>query len=129
MKLKDCRENYYFNSGKTSDIVRQLGFAGIAIIWLFKTEVAGLQIVPADLRIAVILIVLALLLDLLQYVSGTMIWGIYNRMKEKDGTTETEEFRAPSKINWLTIFFFWAKTAFMAIAYLQLFKFLAARFL
>lgn len=42
MKLKDAREHYYFYSGKTSDLVRQLGLAGIAVIWLFKSDVQGI---------------------------------------------------------------------------------------
>ena len=42
MKLKDAREIYYFYSGKTSDLVRQLGLAGIAVIWLFKYDVQGI---------------------------------------------------------------------------------------
>jgi len=42
MKLKDAREIYYFYSGKTSDLVRQLGLAGIAVIWLFKYDAQGI---------------------------------------------------------------------------------------
>ena len=49
MKLKDAREFYYFNSGKTSDLVRQLGLAGIAVVWIFKYDVLGVPKIPAPL--------------------------------------------------------------------------------
>ena len=38
MKLSDYRETYYEFSGKASDVTRQLAFAGIAIVWIFKIE-------------------------------------------------------------------------------------------
>lgn len=46
MKLQDVRSTYYELSGKTSDLVRQLGFAGIALIWLFRTDLAGQPRIP-----------------------------------------------------------------------------------
>jgi hypothetical protein len=82
MQLEDTRESYQFYSGKTSEIVRQLAFAGIAIIWVFKTNLGPKQIVPRELFPAGILLVVGLTLDLLHYVTGTLIWGIYNRGKE-----------------------------------------------
>ena len=38
MKLRNYRQTYYDYSGKASDIARQLSFAGIAIIWIFKIQ-------------------------------------------------------------------------------------------
>lgn len=38
MKLKDTRDAYYLYTGKTSDIIRYLGLAGIGIIWIFRVE-------------------------------------------------------------------------------------------
>ncbi len=32
MKLQDARDFYYFHSGKTSDLIRQLGLGGIAVV-------------------------------------------------------------------------------------------------
>lgn len=90
MKLEDTRESYQFFSGKASEIVRQLGFAGIAVIWVFKVTVGDRQVVPPELLPAGILLVSGLTLDLLHYVIGTLIWGIYNRSKEKQLNAETE---------------------------------------
>lgn len=130
MTLKDLRENYYYFSQKTSDIVRQLGFAGIALIWVFKTDVGGgRQVIPPELLPATRFIVIGLALDLLQYVAGTLIWGIYNGLKERAGTEEETEFLAPRPINWPTIVFFWAKTIVMIYAYALLIRFLVNRIL
>lgn len=90
MQLKDTRESYQFFSGKASEIVRQLGFAGIAVIWVFKVTVGDRQVVPPELLPAGILLVSGLTLDLLHYVTGTLIWGVYNRSKEKQLNAESE---------------------------------------
>ncbi len=129
MKLKDARENYYDFSRKTSDIVRQLGFAGIALIWIFKTESNGKQILPGDLIQAATFIITGLTFDLLHAVAGTAAWGIYHRYKETTGTKERAEFLAPRWINWGSIVFFWVKTLLMVIAYIYLLRFLINRFL
>lgn len=130
MKLKDTREAYYSYSEKTSDIVRQLGFAGIALIWIFKTDVGGgKQVIPVELLPATKVIVIGLALDLLHYVAGTLVWAIYNGLKERAGTKQETEFLAPRPINWPTLIFFWAKTVTMIYAYILLIRFLANRIL
>lgn len=129
MKLKDARENYYYFSQKTSEIVRQLGFAGIALIWIFRTEVNGKQTIPGELIPPIGLIVIGLTFDLLQYIAGALSWGIYNRYKEQIGTNENAELFAPRQINWATIFFFWTKTIVMATAYIFLLSFLKGKLL
>jgi hypothetical protein len=41
MKLQKARDTYYEYSGKLSDITRQLSFAGIAIVWIFRAGDKG----------------------------------------------------------------------------------------
>lgn len=127
MKLKDARENYYYYSQKTSEIVRQLGFAGIALVWVFKNDVEGRQTVPSELLPAALLIVIGLGVDLLQYVAGSLIWGIYNGLKERAETKEGTEFLAPRPINWPTLVLFWVKTIMMIFAYIYILRFLVYR--
>lgn len=124
MKLENVREYYEYFSGKISDIVRQLGLAGIALIWVFKTEVAGKQVIPADLMTSAKLIVMALGLDLLHYITGTIVWGSYNSIKERQGIKQDKEFLAPRKINWPALFFFWTKIFTMLAAYVYILRFL-----
>lgn len=126
MKLKDARDFYYFYSGKTSDLVRQLGFAGIAVIWLFKYEAQGVPKVPEALAPPLMLIVLGLALDLLQYAVATFIWGLFQRHKEKSGVGEDADFLAPKQFNWPTIVFFTIKAIAIIAAYAYLLRYLAA---
>ena len=125
MKLKDAREFYYFHSGKTSDLVRQLALAGIAVIWLFKYEVIGVPKVPTQLLAPLVLIVLGLAFDLLQYAVATGIWGVFQRAKERAGVGEDAEFLAPPQLNWPALAFFWLKVVSICAAYYLLLQHLA----
>ncbi len=127
MKLSDARESYYIYSGKTSDIARQLALGGIALVWLFSDTKGESVMVPRPLLWAGLLIVTALALDLLQYVSATAVWGIYQRHKEKRGTDEEKDFKAPRQLNWPTIVFFVAKVPFMVTGYVLIGLYIAKR--
>ena len=122
MKLKDARDLYYFFSGKTSDIVRQLALAGVAIVWLFKVDVAGIPKVPAALILPLSLIVGGLALDLLHYAVATCLWGVYQRRKEKAGTKDDEEFLAPRQFNWPALVLFTGKILLVGSAYFLLLR-------
>lgn len=128
MKLEEVRAAYYEATGKTSEIVRNLGFAGIALVWIFKTGADGNQTIPGNLLLPAILIVIGLTLDLCQYVARSVIWGLYNRIKEGRGVTDEQQFEAPGYINWLPLFFFWSKIICIIVAYILLIAFLRSRF-
>lgn len=117
MKLEDARTAYETLSGRASDIVRQLSLAGIGLIWVFKTTTGASYSLDPPLLKAVLFIFVALSLDFLQYALGTTIWFIYFRLKEKEGTKEDHEFKAPSWLNWPTWTLFYAKAAAMLVAY------------
>lgn len=123
MKLKDTREAYYFYTGKTSEIIRYLGLAGIAIIWIFRFESASAISLPRNFLLPTILLIIGLGLDLLQYLAGSIIWGIYSRIKEKSGIKQ-EEFEAPRQINWLNLFLFWLKIVPIVLAYILILRIL-----
>jgi hypothetical protein len=125
MNLKDAREFYYFQSGKTSDLVRQLALAGIAVVWLFKYEVVGVPKVPSELLWPLALIVFGLALDLFQYAVSTVVWGVFHRTKERAGVSEEQDFKVPPQLNWPALAFFWLKVISIAIAYLLLLDHLA----
>ncbi len=129
MKLKDARDNYYFYSGKTSDLVRQLGLAGIVVIWIFKHEVDGVPKIPEALFLPLILIVLGLAFDLAQYAVATLIWGIFQRYKEVRGIAEDADFLAPEQFNWPGIVFFVFKAISIIAAYIYLLRYLASTIL
>jgi len=111
-------------TGKASEIVRQLGFAAIALVWALKPE-GGEDIVPGPLRPGTMLAVLALSLDLLQYVVGSFIWRRFARRKElefhgsgiPEAQWEEQVFTAPSGLNQFTTLLFWGKIVAILGAY------------
>ncbi len=118
MKLVDCKEEFYFYSGKTSDIVRYLGFAGIAIIWFFKEKNNNIITIPDSLYWPLILLLIGLTLDLLHYIVGTIVWDVFHRMKDnEEGVNEDTEIDT-SNINWPTDILFYLKIIPIITAYM-----------
>lgn len=121
MKLSAALENYYYLSAKLSDVARQLCFAGIAVIWIFSNkETNGSFSLPSELITPLKFFVASLGLDLLHYTYASLAWGIYHRKKEKENSSPDYEFGAPAKINWPSIFFFWAKVVAVIFGYIYL---------
>lgn len=125
MNLAGAREQYYSHSGKASDVARQLAFAGLGVIWIFKTSGAdGVARVPAGLVCPAALIAAALGCDCLHYASASLFWGVFQRSMERElqrsrllGRTLPEEFSAPRWINWPAIGFFGAKFLLLIAGY------------
>jgi len=82
MKLSGYKDDYYYFTGKLGDINRQIAFAGIAIIWIFKKEDGENIILCKDLIFPSILFAIALACDLLQYIYQSLTWAIFYRLKE-----------------------------------------------
>ena len=82
MKLSEYKSDAYYFSGKASDITRQLSFAGIAVIWIFRQTDQTSQIIPERLLLPLILFVLALCCDLIQYVYSAIVWHVFHRYHE-----------------------------------------------
>jgi hypothetical protein len=126
MKLQDYRETYYEFTGKVSDISRQLAFAGIAVIWIFKKDAPGTGLtVPGELLLPDIFIVLALSFDLLQYCIGTVTWFFFYRIKEMREVSEEAELGRHSE--WLDVpinTVFWFKVICLGAAYVLILRFL-----
>jgi hypothetical protein len=118
MELQEARDNYVDHSRSASTVCRQLAFAEIAIIWIFRSaaEEPGEPLLPREFLWPGLLIVSALAADLLQYAWASAAWGIIARQREKTGSKED----APGWINWPTIFFFWVKIGFVIVAYVWL---------
>lgn len=129
MNLEDAKAAYESLSGKASDIVRQISLAGVGVIWIFKSGTGGSLSLEAPLLKAAFFIFLALLLDLLQYILGTIIWFLYFRHRESKGTKQSDEFLAPPQLNWPMWLLFYLKAVAMLVAYgWYIVPFLAARF-
>ena len=140
MSLQHFKESYYQFSGTASTVCRQLSFAGIAIVWIFKTnkgEDVGVYGLPEALLWPVVFLICSMALDLIQYVVQTIIWSFYHRIKEKElrkaSKGDEEEFlslarrlTAPPQLNWPGWSLFTLKILSMIIAYGLLLKYAAS---
>ena len=125
MTLSDYLASYYELSGKASDVSRQLAFAGIAVIWVFHQGHGSAVDVPGSLIAPAALFIGGLACDLLQYVSGTLIWGAFHRIQEQRlGAGSEKPLTAPAYFNWPGLFFFWSKLGLILIGYLLLLRYL-----
>ena len=71
MKIQDYRNDFYTFSGRASDLNRQLAFAAIAVIWLFKRDSGGgVLTIPSELVLPGVLVVVSLMLDMLHYCAA-----------------------------------------------------------
>ena len=97
MKLEYYKSEYSAFSGLASSTSRQLALAGIALIWVFKTQGQAGYKLPNELLLPVICLIVSLGSDLLQYVSGSIIWGSFHRHHEKKrkSITDAPEIEAP----------------------------------
>jgi len=125
MRLSDFKNDFYYFSGKASDVARHLAFAGIALVWIFKKEKAGSFELPDDLKWSLIFLIGALVADLLQYVAGSIIWQQFHRYHEKrrDLKNKDPELEAPYYFPYPIILFFWLKIFCVIVAYFVLLSF------
>jgi hypothetical protein len=121
MKIKDAWDLHRTTYKQASDINRQLGFAGIAIIWVFKTETMK---IPGELIWPGILLVVALACDLLQHFIHSVIWHFYLRYFERKGLGPDTEFYDPPYINYPAYFLWATKFILTGGAYIILIRFL-----
>lgn len=96
MTLKEIRDDYVRYSANVSELSRNLSYAGIGVIWIFKqTSSGGLSLfmnsIPEVLRLPLILFIVVLFLDLSQYVIQTAIWYPYYLKNKKKHANENEE--------------------------------------
>ncbi len=66
--LKEWQNDYESDSTIISELIRNLSFAGIGLIWIFKNSEPSGKLLPQALICPILLIVVALFIDLLQYI-------------------------------------------------------------
>ncbi|WP_257388639.1 hypothetical protein [Tahibacter caeni] len=137
MKISEMRDQVAFFSAKASDIARQLAFAGIAVIWVFKIgggssggSETSPPIAPGDLMPAVFLLVSCLACDFLHYIVAALAWHLKaescmeKRDKDEHGNPIAgKDFPAGNTSNWGD-FFFYAKSTLLMLGYFCLLKFI-----
>ncbi len=128
MKVYKIREAYYEATGTVSTIARQLGFAGIAVIWILKggTNSSGIS-VPSELLVSLYYFVLSLSLDFIQYIYKSVVWGFLNRHHWRKHKDEEADVDVSPIFNWPTNIFFWGKLFLLGCGYLELLVFIQGK--
>lgn len=121
MKLKDFRKDAHEFTSKLSDINRNLAFAGIAIIWIFKVEINESISLPNKFLLPLLLVLLSLVIDLIQYLYLSIIWTHFHRSKEREKINDEEEIKAPKSYSNIAYFLFYGKVFFNMAGYISLF--------
>jgi|SRR6185436_1325159 len=98
MRLEEYRKESQEYSKTTSDLIRNFAFAGIAIIWIFKSSDDKLPLIPNELFKPLLFLVITLVFDLLQNFIPSVIWSIFYMYKENN--TNPEENTKANR--WLT---------------------------
>jgi len=124
MKVDEYKETFYWYTEKASDITRHLSFAGIAIIWIFRSTYPKGPLIPKTLLLPSIFFVIALSFDLLQYLSGTTIWGLYHRKKEKQRLPKNKDIKHPFWLPSPIYIFFILKICTVIVGYIIIINFL-----
>lgn len=135
MGLSDFPAQMRFYSIQASANVRNLVLAGIAIIWIFKRPEAGKPIIPGLLNTELFGLGLALALDFLQYVWGSVSWRVYYwnqcRIAKKRQATQPDYGRDISASGFVSIpidILFYGKIVVMAFAYYGILKYVYDHF-
>jgi len=124
MKLSGYKQDYYQYTSLASSTSRQLALAGIALVWVFKTQGDNGYVLPNELLFPSICLIVSLGSDLLQYVTASITWGVFHRYHElkRKSKNEDPELEASRYYTWPINFFFYSKIASVLIAYVYLLK-------
>ena len=122
MELKEYKNKGQEMTAKTSDICRQLGFAGIGIIWILKSDKIYLDLTHTVLITPLIIITLSLFVDFLHYFIGGIIWLRFYRKKEKEGFLNDSDIKSKSWRSNLMYVLYFFKIGLMFIAYIFVIK-------
>lgn len=89
---------YYTDYHKSvNEISRQIAYAGIALIWVFRVTGPGQVHIPKLLFISGFFLILCLFFDYLQYIVGAITYQIYGTYKEKR-VSAAEKFLQPEAL-------------------------------
>lgn len=125
--LDNYREAHYTHTEKLSDNVRTLAIAAVGIVWLFKQQLGDKFQIPEGLFLPLLLVIVALAFDFLQYLYSSIAWGCFFRSKEKQDISEEEEIYASKFLNYPSYFLFYGKVITIFMAYLLLIIFLSSK--
>ena len=118
IKLSKIQDEYYMRSGKASDVARQLAFAGVAIIWIFR--ISGTNTIPEIFYIPLLIFAVGFAIDLLQYFYSSFVFGVVVIWGEIYKMKMDTELSIPPFFSWITTILFVIKIVALVIGYVYL---------
>jgi hypothetical protein len=122
MTLDDLWSDVRELTGKLSDVTRQAAYAGLAVIWIFKTGDATTYQLDRSLIWAGVLLALALALDLSQYACNVTLRWFHARHEEQVRGVDYKgkDVTLPKRLNRIPYALFALKVALVAAGYVVL---------
>ena len=117
MELHKFLDKYHEFSAKASEVNRQLAFAGFAVMWLFGGDAGRQPALSHEFVLPGILLTGALAFDLLQYVTGAIIWKVFHRIHERRGEKPAKDVSAPLAPSYILAGLFALKILLVVLAY------------
>jgi len=126
MTLDDLWSDVRELTGKLSDVARQAAYAGLAVIWIFKTGDATPYHLDRSLIAAGVLFALALSLDLAQYACNAALRWFNARNEEKVRGVDYngKDITLPKRLNRIPYALFALKVTLVAAGYVVLLVYL-----
>jgi len=126
MTIDDLWSDVRELTAKLSDIARQAAYAGLAVIWIFKTGEAAKYHLDRSLIWAGALLVLALAFDLAQYAANIALRWRNARHEEKSRGVDYKgkDITLPKGLNQVPYALFALKVALVAAGYVVLLNYL-----
>ena len=100
MKLRKYLENSRDYTDKSSDIARQLNFAGIGIIGLILLSNKETEISNTYILLPLITIAISLFVDFLQYAVGAFLWKDFYLKKISEGISADTDVDIGEEDRW-----------------------------
>jgi len=134
--LLDWLGEFYEDTTTLSALIRNLAFAGIGIIWIFRSSDLTRDILPKQLLTPLTLIVLSLIADVTQYLWRAVTIYIIYRIKEREFRKQKEKNETKAELSDVTMpdfirigswTFFILKIVFVFIAYAYIFAFITTK--
>lgn len=127
--VAEAKKEYLFFSAEVSKLNRQLAFAGIAVVWIFRGEAGGILNVPGGLILPLIMFVASLFVDFLYYLSAaTHLNILLLGIDRKKPRPETVNY--PGKLGpWLYNTLYYLKFLPVAVGYVWVLLYMLGRYL
>ncbi len=128
MKLEQYKKEAHEFQSLASGLVRQLALAGIALIWIFKIDKPVDHLIPNECYCPLLLFVLTLGFDFLQYFIPSIIWMNFFRRQEKIHKGNVAiNIKAKEIYSVPGYFFYWGKVILLFIGYILIIKHLLGK--